>query len=625
MRRSKGGIAAAILLAMGANPARAQDGLIDLVPAQEFTDERGVDLSGAVYRHHEPLLRIGSGPHPLTLSLHLTSPGLVQVGSCFGEGDIGNTTYLGLNSHAYLGNTAATALNTVVLAHQSAKFGIYTQNGGQPPLIVIPNDDAYVTGSFDSTHTYFNYVGVDGTEATFSNTHTAQPDAPGINLWGNADQVRFPDGETWTYRYNDVTAAFTGCYGRISRVRSIVSSRGYGMQFDYAADPTGTVTSQNVLRDWVSPVSATAYNKASVYCDESLMQSCASLAALGSVVTFVYDRTNRRVTITKPNGEQVELTFGSLMDTTTLTNVSRPGGLTRTMTYDGWVEQEGPTYRYLTTLTEAGRTWSYGYGPSSGGNTTSVTYPGGAEAVHYFGNGLPYMILDPLLRQTALSYTGNARFLSRQYPAGNQVTAGYDARGNLNLVRHIPTVASGLPTLESRAVFPAACTTTDRRSCNRPTSVTDRNGNTTDYTYSPDHGGVLTETGPLAPTRQSDGSIVSVRPQKRYEYAQRFAWISNGAGGYVQAAAPAWLLARERSCRATAASGASCEGGAADEVVTDYDYGPNSGPNNLLLRGIAVTADGGSGLVTQRTCYGYDNQGNRISETQPNANLGSCP
>ncbi|NCP12216.1 MAG: hypothetical protein GW859_09770, partial [Sphingomonadales bacterium] len=59
----------------------------------------------------------------------------------------------------------------------------------------------------------------------------------------------------------------------------------------------------------------------------------------------------------------------------------------------------------------------------------------------------------------------------------------------------------------------------------------------------------------------------------------------------------------------------------ADEVVTDYDYGPNSGPNNLWLRGVAVTADG----TTLRTCYGYDANGRKISETQPNANLGSCP
>lgn len=58
-----------------------------------------------------------------------------------------------------------------------------------------------------------------------------------------------------------------------------------------------------------------------------------------------------------------------------------------------------------------------------------------------------------------------------------------------------------------------------------------------------------------------------------------------------------------------------------DEVRTTYDYGPNSGPNNLLLRGMVEDATG----AALRTCYGYDARGNRISETRPRAGLASCP
>ena len=50
-----------------------------------------------------------------------------------------------------------------------------------------------------------------------------------------------------------------------------------------------------------------------------------------------------------------------------------------------------------------------------------------------------------------------------------------------------------------------------------------------------------------------------------------------------------------------------------------------SGPNNLLVRGQTVTAETQGALMTLRTCYGYDVQGRRISETQPLANLASCP
>ncbi len=66
--------------------------------------------------------------------------------------------------------------------------------------------------------------------------------------------------------------------------------------------------------------------------------------------------------------------------------------------------------------------------------------------------------------------------------------------------------------------------------------------------------------------------------------------------------------------------GNACSGGSGDEVVTTYDYGPDSGPNNLFLRGVAVTADG----VTLRTCYGYDANGHKTYETKPRAGLASC-
>jgi len=605
-----------MILLLGGVPSAGAQGLNDLVPRQEFTDANGVDVDGAIYRHHESLLRIGNGPHPLALNLHLASPGPEGVG------DIGNLIYHALDSHAYFGNTAVgTALFTAVLPHQSAKFGVY---GSGFNRTIVPGDAAYVTAAFDPTYVYLDYVGGDGTEATFSALHTPPPFFMNELVWDTADRIRYPDGETWTYRYNDVQYAAPGSPStKVSRIRSIVSSRGYGLQFNYAADAAGTVTSASVIRDFVSPTRVVAYNKASVFCDETALLSCASVNALGTAVAFAYDRTNHKVMVTKANGEQVELAF-SVGTSVNLTGVARPGGVTRTMTYQEYSEQEGPTYRTLATLTEAGRTWGYGWRPSSGGALTEASEPGGATTIYYFSQGSPYMILDPLGRETWLGYDGYMRFVRRRPPEGNEVTASYDARGNLNLVKEIPKPGSGLPTLQSSAIFPPGCTAADRRSCNRPTSVTDRNAKTTDYTYSPDHGGVLTETGPAVPTRQGDGSVASVRPRKQYEYAQRRAWVSNGAGGYVQDS-PVWLPVRERSCRTSAAAGSGCAAGAADEIVTDYDYGPDSGPNNLLLRGVAVTADGGAGIVTRRTCYGYDDSGNRISETSPKANPASCP
>jgi hypothetical protein len=127
-------------------------------------------------------------------------------------------------------------------------------------------------------------------------------------------------------------------------------------------------------------------------------------------------------------------------------------------------------------------------------------------------------------------------------------------------------------------------------------------------------------------TVTSPADANGIQAVERYAYVQRYAWISNGSGGYVQAATPVWLLSTEKTCRTTATVSGACAGGAADEVTTTYEYGPDGGPNNLLLRGVAVTADGGGGAMhTIRTCYGYDASGNKVSETKPRAGLTVCP
>ena len=163
--------------------------------------------------------------------------------------------------------------------------------------------------------------------------------------------------------------------------------------------------------------------------------------------------------------------------------------------------------------------------------------------------------------------------------------------------------------------WPTGCGTgdADAKLCSKPLRVIDERGNQTDYTYDPAHGGVLTETGPAAVPG-------GPRPQKRYSYVQRQAWLHTG-GGYAPTGQPVWLLASESICRTTASTGSGCAGGPADEVVTTYEYGPNQGPNNLLVRGVAVTAQG----LTLRTCYTYDALGRKTSETPPAAGFATCP
>jgi len=230
----------------------------------------------------------------------------------------------------------------------------------------------------------------------------------------------------------------------------------------------------------------------------------------------------------------------------------------------------------------------------------------------------PIKVVDPLGRIFLWNYgiqngSSNAPLLSRSLPEGNGEAYTYDAYRNRTQVDRSPKPGSGQAHIITSATFGNCDSFANLIACDKPTSVTDARGNVTTYIYDPTHGGVLTQTG----AANANG----IQPVMRSAYAQRYAWISNGAGGYVRASSPIWVKTEDRTCRSTATTGNSCAGGAADEVVTSYDYGPDSGPNNLWLRGTAVTADG----QTRRACYGYDTLGNKISETSPRAGLAVCP
>jgi hypothetical protein len=200
-------------------------------------------------------------------------------------------------------------------------------------------------------------------------------------------------------------------------------------------------------------------------------------------------------------------------------------------------------------------------------------------------------------------------------PEGNQIYNEYDLRGNIS--KTIATAkTAGQPDLATAYSYTPDCDNANIAWCNRPVSVTDPNGNVTNYEYN-QYGQVTKEMKPAA-------SPGAARPTVINEYTLRTAYIKNSAGAPVAAGPAISLLSRSYTCISSATCNASTP--AADKVVTDYDYGPTTGLNNLLLRGIAVTAVNDQGQIqTLRTCYGYNYFGERISETLPKAGLSSCP
>lgn len=230
----------------------------------------------------------------------------------------------------------------------------------------------------------------------------------------------------------------------------------------------------------------------------------------------------------------------------------------------------------------------------------------------------PISITDGLGRETVSDFCAPlvttwcdvTRMQSFTDPAGIKTKLGYDSFDNITEARRIAVSGSGLVDIVTSATFDC----TYPINCAKPTSMTDAKGAVTAYSYDPSHGGLLTE---MKPAPVAGGA----RPLTIRTYVQKYAYVKNSGGTLVAAATPVWRPTTETVCQTAVGSSTPVCDGAALQVVTTYEYGANGTADNLLLRGVAVTADG----QTLRTCYSYDTLGRKISETKPAANLSVCP
>lgn len=481
---------------------------------------------------------------------------------------------------------------------------------------ITPSGATLVYTGTTSTNGHYIFTDSDGTVINFTN---GGPNPLGIQDW------TAPDGTRLEFAYD-----------ASSQLHSIFSNRGYAIIIEPSTSGSWKACAVNLAQNYVTATSncpagvqTVSYSYTTGTYNPSWRLLTGATDANGNTTTYSYVTPDRLGCIKLPGQStcQIQNTY--------------------TLCYDYYWGQSNPVRyagEYVTSQQDgAGATYSYSYQftfdayditdparPHCEGaysSATTLTTNGTAlTSLNLNSASLPTSISDPLSRTTVLTYNLDPTSIENEpaqladtiLPLGNSTSNYYDARGNLNRQVTVAVPGSNLPNLERRAVYPSTCT--NRFTCNKPTSVTDARDSTTDYTYDPSHGGVLTETGPAPSTG-------APRPQTRHEYAQRYAWILASGGGYVQAATPVWVPTATSLCRTSAATGNAAAPCATtgDEVRTTYDYGPDSGPNTLLLRGQTVTSTNGGVTTTLRTCYTYDRDGRRISETQPNANLGSCP
>lgn len=617
------------------------------LPQPEFTltDRHDMDLLSGQFRLHQAVVSIGSTRHPLTETIR-SDPDGDWPGGMTNESNGDNT--ISATGPGYVGSPdsftpaviywrrgglcpAWGSCLGVTIGPSTQLFLIHVSSTGGLSTFtpVKPSGDTLVENS-DLTYTFTRG---DGTKVEFrARTGSA---TSGQSL---ANEIVYPDGRVITYGYAVLPSGLT-------IVTSVTRSDGLQLHFTYG----NTDWAENTVT-LESPTSVTAINNAYEYCSPTAT-TCAlsntwpaayfSWSPLsGESDTFTVTDSAGRVTSYSmyDYGGSSYSSVGQGYTTIGTTLPSSTGGENITYQYCPGDNCTSTNSNAIAIATVNNYSWAYTAILDSSGlptapdiytlaSTSPVDATESAELYRCYGSvATTYKVcLNPLIQftnkqgETFHTEDYGMEIQNAVMPEGNQLQYTWDARGNLTQVTRISKTGTSLP--GGSAGYDTTCT--NPLTCNEPNWVKDGKGNETDYTYNQSNGRVATVTRP------PDGH--GIRPQTNYTYAQQSAYVLDNSTGQYVASPPIWVRATESYCRTSSATTASngevsCAAGSTDEVLKTFYYGPNSGPNNLFLRGVAVTAAVNGVVETHVTCYGYDRFGNRISVTTPNAGLGfsSC-
>lgn len=479
------------------------------------------------------------------------------------------------------------------------------------PTILYATDDATAgTLEFNASGA-FVYTDQDGTVYTFSTT----VGAAGATNSKRIANIVFPDGRRQDFSYNGS-----------GQLKAVLDSNGYAIVFDYnGAGNVSVACGYNRADTYVSVTSACAGASLKVsygYSTGSTPVLTSVTDARGNVTTYTY--VSDRIACIKPPGYSV----------CKITN-----------TYGGFGASSGGTWQVTKQVFSDGATWKFQYlgdytkardpdiytevEPS---HETIVTDPLGKVTQYTFVNSSPYEAIGPDGKVTSYRYGGGFDYwssppggpvnygkalMSATLPEGNRYLVAYGGRRQIARQTWQAKPGSGLADLVKDYGFPYDCTTAPStpQNCAKPLWIKDFKGNQTDFTYT-SFGGVISEMQP-APTSGA------ARPLKLYTYVQRDAYVKNSGGSLVSTGVATWFVDTVTQCQTAAGSSVAICDASAPRLQMSYEYGPPGTASALILRGMVVT-DLATG-TSQRTCYGTDWRGRRISSTPPRAGLAVCP
>lgn len=453
--------------------------------------------------------------------------------------------------------------------------------------------------------TRFAFRGAQGDQIIFPKDSSFYNWAGTTNL---ASSWQMANGESLTFSY-EVGLKSYGGWNPVRRLTQVVNSRGYGFKFNYILPGNG-----NLGSTW----GATEWQRLTVASVDAIAPGCVAGAAVEACDPATLGHVHYTYSIRSSSS--------SVLSAMRLDSVKDPDGNITYLTWNGrqLSSESNPAipgaYRFQNLygpygvdqqIDPMGKSWLFrrNYDSSTGTTVAEIEDPTNVVTRYNYpwGKSAPDW-LEKGGRRTKFVYDSAGRTKSVETPLGRKTSYDYDSRGNVTTITQAP--APGMPAAEAQIVSSAAypaCDQANWKICNKPSSTTDARNNVTDFTYSTDHGGILTILGP------GDGTPAT-RSLVRYSYSTFTRANGAEASSPVAPLPDTVQLTGSEACLSSNGTAAYvCP--AADSMVTAYTYEPSSpGARSQHLLTTTTSDPGGIGATTGQR---YDMVGNVVKVDGP--------
>jgi YD repeat-containing protein len=508
LRRRAGSAALATFLLGMASAAQAQTAQGPQAPEHYTLDANNVDVVEGTFNYSATDVTIG--PEQGGLAYSRITAGETQRGSFDGliEVELAGEVSPGNFIWAY----------TVSLGGKSAVYQNYTSSSPTATMTSKSEDGSTLT--FNGTNAY-THVDNSGTVRLFSTSY-ARPPLPTWNPvsgpGGQITQMTRPDGERWTWNYRSEAVGTVATH----RIQSVTNTRGFQVKFEYVFNSDPTTPAE--LTSFGQLASARGINNAVDYCDPAA-DTCSGFTQAWPVATYAHSTvgSNTRLDVTNALSQTTGYVYQTNTGGSLLVEIdwAEPGRWPTAVAYDA--------SNRVISYSDGGTPWTYLFEQTIDGRAqnTTVTDPNGNQTLYRARMGVGpnpgpsgdlvainrlHYIIDPVGNRTDFEYDLKGRLTAVEMPEGNRLEYAYDTRGNITRARQTGKTPATDPNHDVTATYASTCSIAV--TCNKPTSITDARGNTTDLTWDSNHGGLLTESANVAQLTDALAQLVGSAEQR---------------------------------------------------------------------------------------------------------------